>query len=207
MNSLHGAVKERAEAFVSNFPVQDTDGCKKAFDILIQRVANRTGLSLEDLAECNKLLHGSSENRGTFDKILSTINKESRKLSGISNDVSIVQTVADLVFYVYKEQPFGTASEPIGLLLSNYLMGCANRAFMIFQKSDIEAVRKAAQNQNSLRLWVADRYQQAYQRGERVLLPQKFEGADITYGDAHGKVRVQWNELVKKMDEWRISVQ
>ncbi len=212
MNNLHGSVRTRAEAVVDNFPVRDKEGCKKAFDILIQRVVNRTGLSADDLTKCHEFLHGSkfsSENRGTIEQLLIAINKASGKLSGTSNDPSVVQTVADVIFRVYNDQSFGDASESIGLLLSNYLMGCANRAFMIFQQSDLRTIRQAANNQNSLRLWVANRYRDAFQQGDTVLLrAPNGDNVNTMYIDpaSNRKVQVQWNDLVHQEREWRANM-
>src|SRR5690348_6091053 len=118
MNTLQGSIRERAEAFISSLPYSNKDHWRSVFDTLIQKVASHSGLTAHDLRI------GTPHSDKTREFVL-MVNEMSGKLSAMSDDASIVQTVADLVYTLVHDKPFGEASESLSLLLSNYILRSA----------------------------------------------------------------------------------
>lgn len=202
MNTLQGSIKQRAETFIDSLPYPNSkkEECKRVFDALIQKVASRTDLSSVDLSLANV----SAENAGQFVRKINTL---SRSLSASSSDVSVVETVADVVYTLLHDKPFGDASESLALLLSNFFLRSANRAFMVFTAKDVNEVREAASgDKRNVLLWMANHYRDAVLHLGKIYHKDPASNNENTsYTDPQTQRRliIQWQDLVKAELGWQ----
>ncbi len=201
MNSLSGPIKSRAEAFINSLPMPDKERGKAALNLFIEKVVSRKGLLPEDLTS-NFRPNISSEAKRAIQTLVDAVN--GALLSANTSDVEVVQTVADIVYQIYRDMPFKESNAPVAFMLGNCLLCRANRPFMLVTKSDEREIQKASRTQNGLRLWFAERYRDAILFHGAIY--QKDIGANnqnTTYHNGSGKkVVVQWNDLVREEQKW-----